>query len=62
MIKDKLKLQLSEMLKDQNIGLCFSNSVFFNKKFKSFIIINLMMVIYFAIFLKNIISVLTLFY
>ena len=33
-IKDKLKLQLSEMLKDQNIGLCFSNSVFFNKKFK----------------------------
>ena len=33
-VKDKLKLQLNEMLKDQNIGLCFSNSFFFKKNFK----------------------------
>ena len=33
-IKDKLKLQVNEMLKDNNIGLCFSNSIFFKKSFK----------------------------
>ena len=33
-VKDKLKHQLKEMIKDKHIGLCFSNSVFFKNNFR----------------------------
>ena len=32
--KNKLKLQLNTMIKYPNVGLCFSNSIFFRKNFK----------------------------